>query len=283
MIQRLVILILSVITVAGCALRGPYVAPAVQPASLANADATLVAEQAFDPRWWAQFDDPILDVLVVRALEANHDVRISLARVDQARAIFDEARRDRYPTAVAGASVDRRDQAIPGFSEEPRALTTYRAGFDAFWEIDLFGRVRSQIRAAVGHRPELRGDGRRRARERGGRDRSQLLRAARAAAAARGGRAQPDEPARDAAAGTGPARRRFRRGTGCGERRGAGRGDRGEPAADPKRHRAPRASTGRADRRPAGRSRRRPVAAAVSTAGQGARGRRTEFAAAAPA
>ena len=148
MIQRLVILISLVVTVAGCALRGPYVAPAVEPASLGNADAALVAEQAFDPRWWAQFDDPILDALVVRALEANHDVRISLARVDQARAIFDETRRDQYPTAVAGASVDRRDQAIPGFSEEPRALTTYRAGFDAFWEIDLFGRVRSQIRAA---------------------------------------------------------------------------------------------------------------------------------------
>jgi len=49
---------------------------------------------------------------------------------------------------VAGASVDRRDQAIPGFSERPRPITTYRAGFDAFWEIDVFGRVRSQVRAA---------------------------------------------------------------------------------------------------------------------------------------
>ena len=148
MIRRLVILIVLVATVAGCAARRPYVVPVVAPSALHQAQPTLVVEQPFDPRWWAQFEDPILDALVSRALAVNHDVRLSVARVEQARAFFDETRRDRFPTAAAGALVERRDQSIPGFSEEPRAVTTYRAGFDAFWEIDLFGRVRSQIRAA---------------------------------------------------------------------------------------------------------------------------------------
>ena len=49
---------------------------------------------------------------------------------------------------TASAFVDRREQAIPGFTDEPVRINTYRAGFDAFWEIDLFGRVRSAIRAA---------------------------------------------------------------------------------------------------------------------------------------
>lgn len=150
-----VLLLLSALT--GCAVRGRYAPPTVEPItspSLAPGttgsltDAGLVAAQPFDPRWWAQFDDPVLDRLIDRALTTNHDVRMAVARVDQARSIFDERRRDQYPVAVAGASVDRRSQALPGFSDEPLTLTTYRTGFDAFWEVDLFGRIRSQVRAA---------------------------------------------------------------------------------------------------------------------------------------
>jgi len=146
--RRLVFSIALVVSLAACALRGPYREPTVEPSSMRNADPSLVVEQAFDPRWWAQFDDPVLDDLVARGLDANHDVRMGVARVQQARAIFDVVARDRFPTAVLDASVERRDQAVPGFADEPQGLTIYRAGFDAFWELDLFGRVRSQVRAA---------------------------------------------------------------------------------------------------------------------------------------
>jgi multidrug efflux system outer membrane protein len=134
---------------AGCAARGPYVEPAVAPTVMRNASPVIVVEQSFDPRWWTQFDDPVLDQLLSRALATNHDVRIALSRVQQARAVFDETVRDRYPTVTAGASVERRDQVVPGFADEPQGLTIYQAGFDAFWELDLFGRIRSQIRAAA--------------------------------------------------------------------------------------------------------------------------------------
>ena len=149
MARKLVLGIPLLALIAACSLRGPYVAPTVAPAAFRNADPALTVEQSFDPRWWQQFEDPVLDDLVTRALAANHDVRMAVARVDQARAFFDDVALDRFPTAVAGASVDRRDQAIPGFSERPRPVTTYRVGFDAFWEIDIFGRVRSQARAAA--------------------------------------------------------------------------------------------------------------------------------------
>jgi multidrug efflux system outer membrane protein len=145
---RVVVLLVAGLVASACAVRKPYVAPEVTPAALQNLEPALVVEQPFDPRWWAQFDDPILDALVTRGLEANHDVRIALTRVDQALSVFDEVRRDRYPEVTVGASVDRRDVAVPGFSDEPRGLTTFRAGFDAYWELDLFGRVRSQIRSA---------------------------------------------------------------------------------------------------------------------------------------
>ena len=145
---RILVLIVAAIVATSCAARKPYVAPDVSTAALRNVEPALVVEQSFDPRWWAQFDDPVLDALVTRGLEANHDVRIALTRVDQARSVFDEVRRDRYPTVTAGVSADRRDQAIPGLSDEPRGLNTFRAGFDSYWELDLFGRVRAQIRSA---------------------------------------------------------------------------------------------------------------------------------------
>jgi multidrug efflux system outer membrane protein len=133
----------------GCAVRAPYVAPAVPPVVLHNVDQGLVAEQSFDPRWWQQFEDPVLDDLVGRALGANHDVRIAVARLDQARAIFADVRNDRFPVVTAGAAIDHRDQAVPGLSDKPVRVNTYSLGFDAFWEIDVFGRIRSQVRAAA--------------------------------------------------------------------------------------------------------------------------------------
>jgi outer membrane protein, multidrug efflux system len=137
------------VLVSACSLRPPYKPPVLAPAALKSADAGLVVEQRFDPRWWGQFEDPVLDRLMSRALIANHDVRIAVARLDQSRAIFDDVHLDRYPIATVGAVADRRSEAIPGFSDEPRTISTYRAGFDAFWELDVFGRVRNQVRSAA--------------------------------------------------------------------------------------------------------------------------------------
>jgi multidrug efflux system outer membrane protein len=149
MTRTLLVAIGLAVLAPACAVRPPYTAPVVSPVVLRNVNAGTVSQQSFDPRWWQQFEDPVLDELVSLALVSNHDVRIAVARVDQARAIFDDTANDRFPVVTAGAVVDQRDEAIPGFSEEPRNLTTYRLGFDAFWEIDVFGRIRSQVRSAA--------------------------------------------------------------------------------------------------------------------------------------
>jgi len=139
---------------AGCATR-PYHAPETKPAALVNVVADSYVAQPYDPRWWRQFDDPVLDQLVTKAVGSNLDVQIAVARVKQARAVFDDVALDKYPTAAVGASADRRSQALPGFSDEPVTTSVYRAGFDAFWEIDLFGRVRSATQAAAANAASL--------------------------------------------------------------------------------------------------------------------------------
>lgn len=142
-------LVLILLTAPGCTLRGPYKAPELAPVTLRQLDPSLFAGQPYDPAWWTEFDDPVLVQLIGAALERNRDVHAAIARLDQARAVFDETRRDQFPQVRAGASVDWREQAAPGLSDEPVNTTTYRAGFDAFWEIDLFGRVRAAVRAAA--------------------------------------------------------------------------------------------------------------------------------------
>lgn len=139
-----------VLAASGCTLRSGSRTPETRPAELKEiaADPTLFAAAPYDPRWWRSFEDPVLDALEQAALEANHDVRMAVARLDQSRALFDEVGRERYPIVTVGASVDAREQALPGFTDEPVRTTTYAAGFDAFWELDLFGRVRSAVRAA---------------------------------------------------------------------------------------------------------------------------------------
>lgn len=146
---RRIVLLMLLVSLTGCATRRTYVAPQVAPAAMLNADPALTAQQALDPRWWGQFDDAILDGLITQALDANRDVKVAIARVEQARAVFDENALDRYPHVPVGASVTRQDQVLPGFSDEARGVSSYRLGLDAFWEIDVWGRVRSAIQAAA--------------------------------------------------------------------------------------------------------------------------------------
>jgi outer membrane protein, multidrug efflux system len=143
-------LVISVVSVpvAACAVRTAPPSSTLDRTPLSRWDAAVFSDQEYDPRWWSQLEDPVLEELEHAALDANRDVRSALARFDQSRAIFDEDRRRRYPTVTAGADVDVREQALPGFSDEPVRINTYRAGFDASWELDLFGRVRAAIAAA---------------------------------------------------------------------------------------------------------------------------------------
>ncbi len=133
---------------AGCAAHIAAPAAQVPKAPLAGWDAAAFSDQPYDAQWWTQLNDPVLESLETAALAANHDVRSAIARLDQARAIFDERARDRYPRVTAGASVDVRDQVIPGFTSTPVHINTYQLGLNAFWEVDLFGRVRAAIAAA---------------------------------------------------------------------------------------------------------------------------------------
>lgn len=138
---------------AGCVTVGPdYVAPdpAAPPAWQAE-QAPGMSATAEEPdglaRWWATLGDPVLTRLVDQAVAGNLDLKQARARLREARARRNQAGADRFPSLDANASVNRVHS-----SEEtgPGATTTlYAAGFDASWELDVFGGTRRAVEAAT--------------------------------------------------------------------------------------------------------------------------------------
>lgn len=146
--SRKVFLLLAALAASGCAVGPHYKQPQPAAVKFHSEDPNLETEAPFDPRWWKQFEDPVLDSLVDRALQSNNGIRIARARLAESRAVFDERKLDRYPTVPVAASYQYSKQQIPGFGDQRRTINTYTAGFDAFWEADLFGRVRHEVAGA---------------------------------------------------------------------------------------------------------------------------------------
>jgi multidrug efflux system outer membrane protein len=144
--------ILSLTLLTGCALVGPdHQTPETELfATFANASQPGLSNDPIAILWWQGFKDKALNRLVDRAVAGNHDLRIATARLREARALRSETAFDRYPTVTAGASYANErlsTAAIPGAQVDDRDRELYNAGFDAFWELDFFGRVRRSIEA----------------------------------------------------------------------------------------------------------------------------------------
>ncbi len=142
--RPVVLLVAALLT--GCAGVGPPPPPqaAVTPPP---AWRTAVSPAApVDRDWWTGFDDPILSSLVQRALARNLDVAIAVARVREARAQEQAARAQTFPTLDLGVGAARA-RSLDAFG---RATETASAQpvFQAAYELDLFGRVSTQVDAA---------------------------------------------------------------------------------------------------------------------------------------
>jgi multidrug efflux system outer membrane protein len=146
--KRVPLLVVPLLLTAGCAVGPHYKSPQPTAVKYHAADANLETETPFDARWWKQFEDPVLDSLVERTLTSNNSIRIARARLAESRAIFDERNLDRFPTVPVTASYQYSKEQIPGFGDQRRTINTFTSGFDAFWEADLFGRVRHGVAAA---------------------------------------------------------------------------------------------------------------------------------------
>ncbi|OOG53303.1 efflux transporter outer membrane subunit [Rhodanobacter sp. C03] len=142
-------LLAAALALAGCASVGPNYHE-VKPAApqLQGLDATQESNAQFQAAWWKQFNDPTLDALIQRAAANNLDLRMAVARLHESRALLSSAKSDQLPTVDTDLNYTRSRGQQPGFTSQRTTVTTYQAGFDASWELDLFGGVRRSVEAS---------------------------------------------------------------------------------------------------------------------------------------
>jgi outer membrane protein, multidrug efflux system len=140
------------LALAGCTVGPDYEKPDVKaPETWSQASGDkLSTERADLARWWSAFGDPTLDSLVRRALQENLDLQAATSRVVEARAQAGHTRADWYPQAEGSSSYSRTRFSkngpfpVPGSPER----NLWSSGFDAGWEIDVFGGTRRAVEAA---------------------------------------------------------------------------------------------------------------------------------------
>ncbi|CAA6690237.1 MULTISPECIES: efflux transporter outer membrane subunit [unclassified Lentimonas] len=110
-----------------------------------NAAASLGVDE-----WWKHFNDPTLDRVIERAVEANKDLAIAYERVLQARAARQISKSGLYPTVDGTGNVtrDRTSENIGAGTAGGQTDTYYGAGAGVAWELDVLGGVRRSIEAA---------------------------------------------------------------------------------------------------------------------------------------
>jgi len=146
----LMLVITVLLGVAGCAVGPNYRRPETR-ISGEFSTSSAYTTNAIELEWWKSFNDARLQALVEQALDANRDVQFATARLREARALRNDVRFDLAPTIRNDNYYQNQlasQAAQPGLSREQRESELYHAGFDATWELDVFGRVRRNVQAA---------------------------------------------------------------------------------------------------------------------------------------
>jgi multidrug efflux system outer membrane protein len=137
----------------GCTVGPDYARPETPSApAYENAPQTGLAQDPAPSSWWREFGDARLNELIDQAVAGNRDVRSATALLREARALYDLETWSLLPSVTAHADYNRQMFSnatfLSGVSRDARTFGYFSAGFDAAWEIDVFGRVRREREAA---------------------------------------------------------------------------------------------------------------------------------------
>ncbi len=113
---------------------------------------TLSAESAEFREWWTVFNDPLLNELINSAYQQNLDLQIAAVRILESRAQLGIATGQQYPQVqTLGSGITHTELSENSPNSSPLIDTTfgsYQFGFDAAWEMDVWGRYRRGVQAA---------------------------------------------------------------------------------------------------------------------------------------
>ncbi len=154
-VVRFLALTVVVLAMTSCKVGPDYVPPETDMPELWYQDIAtgLVSGESAHQTWWVAFGDPLLDGLIMRAGNGNLSLKSAMSRISQARSQRGVAASGWYPQVDALGDITRTrtsegilptDTPIPGLGG---TNTIYRAGFDATWEIDVWGRISRGVEA----------------------------------------------------------------------------------------------------------------------------------------
>lgn len=147
--RRLILLALTSGLLSACAIGPDYQrdTPPLPDAWRLDAEAH---KPALDARWWTRFDDPVLDALIAAAEQHNQDLRLAVARVDEARALAGIAQADLLPSLNASAQGSRARGSTVGLQPAPGRpiVEDKQAAATLSFELDLWGKLRRANEAA---------------------------------------------------------------------------------------------------------------------------------------
>jgi multidrug efflux system outer membrane protein len=145
--HRVWIVVAMAATLAGGCMLGPdYQRPSVDTPKAFIYESKDAAETV-NTEWWKQFNDPVLDALIVEALQHNLNVKVAVANVEQAAGVFTQTRSALFPQVGYDPIAGRARTTESGVSPEVARFltnpqTSYQALLNVSWEIDLWGRIR---------------------------------------------------------------------------------------------------------------------------------------------
>ena len=128
----------------GCAVGPNYHRPATDSPKAFRNDGAPTNSSFADLDWWLVYQDTHLQALIREAFTNNYDLRIAMARVEQANALAMQARSQFVPSLSYNGVVGRGRNYVFGSSFPNNGTTVNSAtvALNAFWEVDLWGRVR---------------------------------------------------------------------------------------------------------------------------------------------
>ena len=133
--------LLAALMLSGCMAGPDYKRPDTQlPAAFA--EPASQATPAIAPRWWTLYRDPLLDELVAQGLERNADVRLAVARVEEAEAALREAQATVFFPLVNGNAGATRSRTL-----QFGTANNFSLGLSTSFEVDLWGRLRRAERS----------------------------------------------------------------------------------------------------------------------------------------
>lgn len=101
-----------------------------------------------EDRWWASFQDPVLTQLIEKAVKNNYNVASAIKRIEMASKEIGMAKSSYYPTIslAAGWTKDRQSGKIYNYDIDATRSSYFNIGASMNWEIDVFGRVYSNVK-----------------------------------------------------------------------------------------------------------------------------------------